>query len=363
MGPPLLLDLGPAVGGHGQRGIGRYVRGLASVASLLPAELAARIWAMGPHGSPLGSFAGRAIQVADSRRLGGLPALVTHRLATLRAVRRCGARVFHATDPQLPWVESTVRSLVTVYDLIPLHEPGLLNSWRPDHRVIYRLYLRQVKTAARIVAISGTTAEALQERLGIAADRIDIVYPVVARPPDMERVEPTEPTFLVVGALDEHKRPQLALQAFARFRAIQKGGRLRLIGPVDARAAQPLRALAEKLGISSAMTIEGRVSDPELEAAYRSATALVAVSRIEGFGLPAVEALVRGLPVVAVEMPASRETLAGAAALVPADAEAIAAAMAKPVPPAADVVRAVAARFSAANAASALAVSYRKMLD
>jgi glycosyltransferase involved in cell wall biosynthesis len=359
----LLLDVGPAVGGHGQRGTGRYVRGLVSAVGQFPTELANRIWAMGPNGSPLMAFGEKAFRVGGDPPPGGLPGLAMHGLATFRALRRSGARVFHATDPQRPWVASRVRSLVTVYDLIPLQEPAMLKSWRPDHQFIYRLYLRQVRQARRVLAISKTTAEGLMERLGIAPDRIDIVYPVIVEPPPGNRVQPSEPTFLVVGALDQHKQPELALQAFARFRANHNEGRLRLIGPADERAVHALRALAARLGINDAMTVEGRISDAQLEAAYRSATALIASSRVEGFGLPAVEAVVRSLPVVAVDMPAARETLGGTATLVPADADAIAEAMATPTQPAAGVVVGVAARFSAASAASALALSYRNLLD
>lgn len=359
----LLIDVGPAVGGHGQRGIGRYVRGLATSIEAFPDDLRDRVWAMGVPGPALDSFGARAVPIAARRGIGRMPGWATGRKATSGALKRSGARLLHATDPQRPWNPPAVRSIVTVYDLIPLQEREMLQSWRLDHRLAYRRYIRQVESAARIIAISRATTDELHERLGIAAERIDIVYPLVAAPAELQRIQPAEPTFLFVGALDSHKQPELALRAFGQFRSRSGQGRLRYIGPSDERQERALRDLAAWLGVAEGISLEGRISDDDLEGAYAAATALISTSRVEGFGLPSVEAVLRGLPVIAVESRAARETLETVATIVPPDAEAIAEAMAHPREPDGAAVDAVRERYSIASASRALAESYRRMLD
>jgi glycosyltransferase involved in cell wall biosynthesis len=358
----LLIDIGPAVGGHGQRGIGRYVTGLASSVATFPDDLLERVWAVGSPGPALDSFGSRALRFDAIRGLRLVPPWAAGRIATDVACQRSGARVLHATDPQRPWTNRAVASIVTVYDLIPMREPGLLASWRLDHQQIYRWYIRQIKFAARILTISQTTAQDVHECLGIPLDRIDVVYPLVARPATVHRTDSVEPTFLVVGALDAHKQPDLALHAFGQFRARSGFGRLRYVGPSEPAQARRLRELARKLGLEEWVSFEGRIPDDQLENAYGAATALLAVSRIEGFGLPAVEAAIRGVPVIAVETRASTETLGDAALMVPADPEAIAHAMAHPVTPSGPAVSKMRNRYSMVSVAGALADIYRRIL-
>jgi glycosyltransferase involved in cell wall biosynthesis len=362
LAPNLLIDIGPAVGGHGQRGIGRYVRGLAASIATFPDDLADRIWALGFPGPTLEGFGARAVTSTTDRGFRWIPTWSTGRLAIDLALRKSGARLLHATDPQRPRTQPAVPSVVTVYDLIPLREREMLQSWRLDHQLVYRRYIRQVESAARILAISRATAEDLQERLGIAPERIDLVYPMVASPVSFHRIEPPEPTFLFVGSLDAHKQPELALRAFGHFRSGFRFGRLRYIGPLDHPQERRLRDLAAQLGVAESVSFEGRISDDDLENAYGAATALVSTSRIEGFGLPPVEAVLRGVPVIAVETPAARETLEGVAAIVAADAEAIAEAMAHPLEPLELAIAEIRERYSIASAARSLADSYRRIL-
>jgi glycosyltransferase involved in cell wall biosynthesis len=362
LAPILLIDIRPAVGGHGQRGIGRYVRGLAASVAAFPDELADQIWAVGFPGPTLDSFGDRAVISTAHPGFRRVPTWVGGGHDMNGALKRSSARVLHATDPQQPWTGSAMSSIVTVYDLIPLHERAILQSWRLDHQLIYRWYVRQVKSASRILAISRSTSEDLQERFGIEPDRIDVVYPLMATPGSIRRTEPHEPTFLCVGALDVHKQPELAMRAFGHFHTRFGSGRLRYIGPSDPVQQRRLSDLAARLGITRSVSFEGRVSDEDLETAYGTATALVSTSRIEGFGLPPVEAVLRGVPVVAVRTPAAMETLDGVAAIVPADPEAIAEAMAHPVIPPETAVGAIRERHSIDSVARSLADSYRRIL-
>lgn len=360
--PRLLVDLGPATGAHGARGIGRYVRGLAGAIALLPADLLERIWAVGHPGPGLDRFGRHAVPHRAASAWHSLPPWLSGRMQLAAAVRSANPAVFHATDPQKPWIGSSVPTIVTVYDLIPLREPEVLASWRFDHRWMYRTYLRMVASADRVVVISKTTARDVMDRLEVPSERIDIVPPVVMAPGLGRREAPAEPTFLFVGAHDPHKRPELALQAFARYRDGFGHGRLRYVGPLDAGQERRIRMAIEELALGDSVEVAGRISDESLEHAYGNATALVSTSRIEGFGLPPVEALLRGVPVIAVETDAAREILLGAATLVEDDIDAIADAMARPVPPPETAIAALRERFGVATVARDLEAVYRRFL-
>ena len=139
-------------------------------------------------------------------------------------------------------------------------------------------------------------------------------------------------------------------------------GKLRFIGPSAPEQQAILRRQSESLGIANSVSFEGRVPDEKLDAAFATATALVSMSRIEGFGLPGVEAVLRGVPVIAVDTAAARETVGSAAILVPSDAAAVAEAMAAPAPVRDSDQQVMAERFSRKAAAVALWDAYEQVL-
>ena len=359
----VLMDVGPGAGGHGARGIGRYVRGVADSLEEWPLERRELVWAVGRTGQDLSAFGGRS---TTSRWLGFRPldlGLVICPLALGRAMGRTGTDIFHATDPHRPWHKRKIRQLVTAYDLIPLHETDMLASWQPHQRYAYRAYLDQVRHADVVIAISEATADDVAASLDIPRERIAIVAPVVVAPEATSRhPDAGRPTFLFVGALDPHKQPELAVEALARFRAGNGDGRLRFIGPSGEEQRARVRDVATRLGVLDSIQFDGRVSDAELDEAYASATALLSTSRIEGFGLPPVEAVLRGVPVISVDIPSARETVSEAATLVPSSADAIVAAMAAPLDPTPEAIARIRDRYSRSAAADALWAAYSRLL-
>ncbi len=354
----VLIDVGPATGQHGERGIGRYVRSLMECIGAMPDADRSGIWAYGLPGPGLEGFGQRGIPIEQSRF--AVAGWLSGRLAAGRALRLSHASVLHATDPHRPWSPRSHATIVTAYDLIPLHEPEMLHSWRPDHRAVYRWYLQQLRRAHRVVAISMTTAEDVAERLGIQPGQIDVVYPAVQASLDFIRDPSDSPTFLFVGARDPHKQADLALRAFALFRTKLGIGAMRFIGPASGAQIGALRQLADHLGVGSWVQIDGRVSDAELDRAYARASALLWTSRLEGFGLPPIEAVLRGVPVIAVDTPAARETLGRAASLVPSDAETLAAAMEAPLAATPSTVAALREKYSSAAGTRALSACYER---
>lgn len=123
----------------------------------------------------------------------------------------------------------------------------------------------------------------------------------------------SRPYLLHVGPYSIRKNSQLLLEAFADSRRHDSlPDALMWVGPVDRKAI--LRDAA-RLGITDHVVIAGALSDAQLADAYRSATALCAPSRYEGFGLPVLEAMACGTPVIVSDSPALVE-LTGDAALV-----------------------------------------------
>lgn len=120
---------------------------------------------------------------------------------------------------------------------------------------------------------------------------------------------------LFVGRLAANKRPAWVIDAVHRLRDLGRPVHAVFIGPCDdvyAREAEQCRALAEALGVADRVHFRGWVEPKELDAWYRSADVLVVPSVHEGFCLPVIEAMKRGLPVVAARAAALPETVGSA---------------------------------------------------
>ena len=215
-----------------------------------------------------------------------------------RALRRIGADLCH-TQHALP-LRTPCRCVVTVHDVSFAREPRLMS--RRD-RLVFRLVVpRAVRRAARVLAVSERTKDDLVELYGVPAERIVVtpngVDPIFAPGPgDHDYV-------LSVGAVQARKNQLAAFEA-----AVAVGLPFVVAGPEkDAALATELRERGARL--------EGYVDVARLAELYRGAACLVQSSRFEGFGLPVVEAMASGTPVVTVSDPALVEVAAGAAVVV-----------------------------------------------
>lgn len=356
----VLVDLTPIAGAHGIRGIGSYVRGLQRAIASDP-TLADEV--VGFAAAPLEGI--RAIRMP--RWLAVRPqdiGVASGVLAETLALRAAHTNAFHQTDPRRPLrPRGATRLAVTAYDLIPL-ETGSARGERFHRRLVYRLYLRSLQQADRIIAISTTTAAAVASRLGIDPDRIDVVPPVIEADTQIDRAPSgADPAFLFVGVPDPHKRPELGIAALAEFRRRHHAGSLTFIGPMTAAHRAHLAAIAAGEGVSDAVMLRGRVSDAALALAWSTATTVLALSELEGFGLPPVEAALRGVPVVAVDTRIARETLGPVALYVVPDPASIADAMEAATPPTQAMRSELAARYSPRTAGAALRHAYGRLRE
>ena len=213
--------------------------------------------------------------------------------------------VLHCPTFRAP-VRSAVPMVVTIHDLAVLRHPGTFNQWT---RRYSRLAVPRVARAARrVIAVSEFTRGEIVELLGVPAERIDVipngVEPVFS--PDGPRAEGEY--VLAVGTLEPRKNLGVSREAAGRL-----GVELRVVG-------------ARGWGRVQVDGWLGRVSDEELAALYRGARCLVYPSLYEGFGIPVLEAMACGTPVVTGTGGATEEVAGGAAVLVdPRDPAAIAA--------------------------------------
>ena len=199
-------------------------------------------------------------------------------------------------------------SVATVHDLAYLKHPRLFFGVERTPR-LYRRRLQALEQASRVIAVSHTTADDVTELLGIPPSRITVVHeaadPVFV--PSGPKVEHPDPYFLHVGGSGPGKNLSTLLKALS---ALGTAGRsapnLVVVGvrphdvPADERPNLHVRPY---------------VSDEELAAYYRGALALVYPSVVEGFGLPVLEAMACGAPVITSSTTATAE-VAGRAALL-----------------------------------------------
>jgi glycosyltransferase involved in cell wall biosynthesis len=201
--------------------------------------------------------------------------------------------VFHFSDWMYPAQRGGVRA-TTVHDLIPIRHHELV------HPQTYRLHASKLKNAARtcdvIFANSEFTAGEITELLRVPRERIRVAYPGIA---DVFRREGTRtdlgaPYILTVATLEPRKNLENLVRAFRLLRRTTPELLLVIAG------ARPPRGTPESEPLSGeGVRLVGFVSDDELAALYRGASVFVYPSLFEGFGIPIVEALASGTPVVA----------------------------------------------------------------
>lgn len=277
---------------------------------------------------------------------------------------REGADLLHALGfvSPLAWRGRTV---VTVYDLSFLRFPEVYNRAN-------RLYLGtftppSLRRADRVITISEDARRDVIELCGVAPER---VTPILLAADDRFRPAPPaavkafrarnglpERFVLYQGTLQPRKNVDTLVRAYALLRSQGNDDhRLVLAGPRGWQY-EPIFELIRQLGLEGSVTFPGFVPDDELPLWYSSATVFAFPSRYEGFGLPLLEAMACGTPVVSSNASSLPEVVGDAGLLVdPTDVEGLCSALRRLLED--DALR---SSLSAAGQARAQAFSWRRM--
>ncbi|HEU0166429.1 MAG TPA: glycosyltransferase family 1 protein [Chloroflexota bacterium] len=320
-------------------GTGVYARRLSEALAVLPEIAKHELLLLHAPRTPAAFVPPRAARVHDER----LFTPSHHRLEQLLLPLELAPRrmdVLHSTDYIPPFVR-TFRSVITVHDLAFLRWPELLT---PDSRRYFNGHIRRaVRSADRIIAVSQATARDLVELLDVPERKIDVVYEAGWLPSDVilsgakdlatlagedpsaaQRPQDDGPRdyVLFAGTYEPRKNLPLLVRAFAQVRRRGYEGSLVLAGR-RGWLAEPLYAEVERQALGDAVVMTDL--QPEL---YRRARLLAFPSLYEGFGLPVLEAMSVGTPVVTSNLSSLPEVAGDAALLVdPHDETAVADAM------------------------------------
>jgi glycosyltransferase involved in cell wall biosynthesis len=219
------------------------------------------------------------------------------------AIRQTGAQIFHGTNFEVPYLGSTP-ALLTIHDLSPWRE----TSWHDEAGRVRRRtpWLVRLKRARMILTVSEAVRREVIDYFGVGPDRVRAVP--LAAATRFRPVPPTSPAqkpfFLFVATLEPRKNVTSLIEGWLESRRdtnadLVIAGRNR----ADFAAINPIEG----------MHLLGEVPDQELPRLYSDALAFIYPTHYEGFGLPVLEAMQCGAPVITSRDPAVMEVAGGAA--------------------------------------------------
>ena len=334
---PVTLDVGPAV--HQHAGLSRYTSQLVIALRQACADSVDLRLFYNQHSNhqlptELKTIPTRTLSLGQyAWRLSVLASQVSHLpYFPLRPILS-DTSLYHATEHLLPRLSQP--TVMTVHDLI-------FERYPQHHKVTNRAFLRLgmplfVRAATHIIAVSRHTAHDLSAIYNVPTAKMTVIYEGVdaefqpATPAQVAairaRYSPDRPYLLMLGTLEPRKNHRLALTALAQLKAQGYPHRL-IIGGGKGWLFEPISQLVESMGLTNDLLFAGYVPAADLPGLYSGADALLLPSQYEGFGLPLLEAMACGAPVVSSNA-SSLPELAGDAALLidPDDAEGFTAAI------------------------------------
>lgn len=231
-----------------------------------------------------------------------------------------GTDIFHFTNP-LNVTKGKFKTIVTIHDLASERHPEWVKA---SSRAIIDRKIGLIKSADAFIAVSEYTKKDMVNRLGIAPEKIRVIYEAASEAffpdPEREAVAPFtsgQPYVLCVGQLQPRKNLSRLIEAFALIASRFPKHSLILVGVGrDKEYTQMLHGLVEQYGLQGRIIFASRVDNTTLRKLYSCADCSAYVSLFEGFGLPILESLQCGTPVVASNTTSLPEVLGDAGLLV-----------------------------------------------
>ena len=271
-----------------RRGCARYVRGLLlGLDALRPPDVR---WT--EVAWPVNNYAfrqpGRALRTLYRE-------LVWARLAAPAEIRRQQADVLHVTHPLLAHARHPVK-VTTLYDFAIMHNP---ERFRPWSRYRLKRYVPRIRESDALVCISRFTADEAIRFAGVPPKKLFVTHLASEFTLNDARSREQAPPralpdtyFLFVGALEPGKNLNLMLRVYELAR------QRRLTLPPLLVVGERMQGVAQEDAVSENLVYLGHVKDEELMYLYRRAAAFVYPTKYEGFGLPVLEAMTLGCPVI-----------------------------------------------------------------
>ncbi|WP_082464290.1 glycosyltransferase family 4 protein [Dethiosulfatarculus sandiegensis] len=336
MEPSMILDgrpLQPGFKAHHERGIGRYARNLLRAMEDLygpqnlelivqenlpdpgPISRAKRLKTRcAPEWLPFGQrLCAYHWQVGRSLAPSWHKGKVVHFLSHLDAPARVGPK-----------------TVITVHDLIFQRLPHLYGHSSNSRFFKLKRWLesRCLFGAAHLISVSEQTKRDIQEIYGLPAEKITVIpeacdpglQPVddlCAQGEVLGRLGVKPPFFLYLGGIDQRKGLDTLFEALAHLKQKNEPHELVLVGNIEEdKSYQGLLNSLEQKGLQKSVHLPGFVSDQDLPCLFSACLAFVFPSCYEGFGLPPLEAMTMGAPVIASRASAVPEVVADAGILV-----------------------------------------------
>lgn len=224
----------------------------------------------------------------------------------VKQLKEDGVQLYHGLSGELPagLKAAGIPGVVTIHDLIFLRHPEYYHWW--DVEIYRRKFKSTLKEASRIIAISECTKRDILYYGDFPEDKIDVIYQGCSNrfrksvsEADMNRVKAkynlSDNFILNVGSIEARKNVLLAVKALG---CLLDSFRMVIVGK-HTKYTDEVMAYVKKNGLEDRVQILHGIPDDDLPVIYHLAKVFVYPSRYEGFGIPIIEAIQTGLPVVA----------------------------------------------------------------
>jgi glycosyltransferase involved in cell wall biosynthesis len=224
--------------------------------------------------------------------------------------RRARAQVLHSLASTGPILTPGLPSVVTLHDVTFMHIPtfGRATTWGMG-----QVMARAARDADALIAVSAAARDEISRTLGIDPERFTVVPHGVGSPRSSEATPERElrerlrlddrRIVLCVAAVRPHKNQELLIRALPEL----AGDVVLVLAGRQEPYAEGLGTLASELGVAARVRLAGYLSDDDLEGLWAMADCAAFPTRAEGFGLPVLEAMARGVPVACSDIPVLRE--------------------------------------------------------
>jgi len=230
--------------------------------------------------------------------------------------------LFHSMHSWLPqFIPNGIKIVVTIHDLFSMTDPKFFIKFKPFHK-LFQLYFKYltasaVKRAVAIVTGSNYCKDEIRKYFPVADRKIQVIYDAAGfnyKRTNKESRLIKDEYFLYVGNCRSYKNVEVLIEGFSIFLKMNKDHKIKLIIAGN-DLCEHIKALVSRMGIGENILFLLNPADDDVANLYQNAVAFVFPSKQEGFGIPVLEAMNAGTPVIISDAEALVE-VAGDAAMI-----------------------------------------------